>query len=316
MSKRDSTCLAPLKIFVSPAPSGASRYVARLANDDRILCVSRTPFLDAARELVANGYDPSVTLIMCHAGSDTAGLRAKLRIAATLTVEETDFGPKLRGWKPFSTPEGSSRIAPNIHGDLSQRGNEKDRRQPHGPRRREPTSQSETVPSLRGQDARRFTVPMPRAIHGRTRCRLHGGLSPGAPRGPKNGNFKNGDWTFGLHRGAEMAAVARAVLCNNGEVRMTQKPNNVSKLIDGQRRPPVRIKLLRVDARVAQTGPPDGERSRLVATTAQGAWHCVYPLRPIKLAPASGRRSFAVWHNIRNGHERRSGNDRSRHAER
>ena len=26
-------------------------------------------------------------------------------------------------------------------------------------------------------------------------CRLHGGLSPGAPRGRKNGNFKNGEWT-------------------------------------------------------------------------------------------------------------------------
>jgi glucans biosynthesis protein len=33
------------------------------------------------------------------------------------------------------------------------------------------------------------------AIRGRKRCRLHGGLSPGAPRGPKNGNFKTGDWT-------------------------------------------------------------------------------------------------------------------------
>jgi len=30
----------------------------------------------------------------------------------------------------------------------------------------------------------------------RSGCRAaHGGLSPGAPRGPKNGNFKNGDWT-------------------------------------------------------------------------------------------------------------------------
>ena len=26
-------------------------------------------------------------------------------------------------------------------------------------------------------------------------CRLHGGLSPGAPRGLKNGNYKTGDWT-------------------------------------------------------------------------------------------------------------------------
>jgi hypothetical protein len=33
------------------------------------------------------------------------------------------------------------------------------------------------------------------ALRGRKRCRIHGGLSPGAPRGRKNGNFKNGEWT-------------------------------------------------------------------------------------------------------------------------
>jgi hypothetical protein len=33
------------------------------------------------------------------------------------------------------------------------------------------------------------------AIRGRKRCRLHGGLSPGAPRGTKNGNFRSGNWT-------------------------------------------------------------------------------------------------------------------------
>ena len=33
------------------------------------------------------------------------------------------------------------------------------------------------------------------AIRGRKRCRLHGGLSPGAPRGFKNGNYRNGNWT-------------------------------------------------------------------------------------------------------------------------
>ena len=33
------------------------------------------------------------------------------------------------------------------------------------------------------------------ALRGRKRCRLHGGLSPGAPRGDKNGNFRNGNWT-------------------------------------------------------------------------------------------------------------------------
>jgi hypothetical protein len=32
-------------------------------------------------------------------------------------------------------------------------------------------------------------------VRGRRRCRLHGGLSTGAPRGSKNGNFRNGNWT-------------------------------------------------------------------------------------------------------------------------
>lgn len=33
------------------------------------------------------------------------------------------------------------------------------------------------------------------AIRGRARCRLHGGKSPGAPRGSANGRFKDGHWT-------------------------------------------------------------------------------------------------------------------------
>jgi hypothetical protein len=33
------------------------------------------------------------------------------------------------------------------------------------------------------------------AIRGRKRCRLHGGLSPGAPKGRANGNYRSGTWT-------------------------------------------------------------------------------------------------------------------------
>jgi hypothetical protein len=33
------------------------------------------------------------------------------------------------------------------------------------------------------------------AMRNRKRCRLHGALSPGAPRGDKNGNFRNGNST-------------------------------------------------------------------------------------------------------------------------
>ena len=33
------------------------------------------------------------------------------------------------------------------------------------------------------------------AMRGRKRCRIHGGLSTGAPKGVMNGNFRDGDWT-------------------------------------------------------------------------------------------------------------------------
>jgi hypothetical protein len=33
------------------------------------------------------------------------------------------------------------------------------------------------------------------AMRGRRRCRLHGGLNPGAPRGARNGNFTDGTWS-------------------------------------------------------------------------------------------------------------------------
>jgi hypothetical protein len=33
------------------------------------------------------------------------------------------------------------------------------------------------------------------ALCGRARCKLHGGLSPGAPKGSHNGNFVDGAWT-------------------------------------------------------------------------------------------------------------------------
>jgi glucans biosynthesis protein len=33
------------------------------------------------------------------------------------------------------------------------------------------------------------------AVRDRKRCRLHGGRSPGAPKGSENGNFKDGTFT-------------------------------------------------------------------------------------------------------------------------
>ena len=113
MSKRDSRTFVPLIIAVAPAPRVAGRFEARLDGDDRVLCVSRTPFFDAARKLLAQGYDPNVLLMLRHAGSDTDSLRAKLGVAASLTVKETGYGPQLQPWKPFSTLPVRARNAPD-----------------------------------------------------------------------------------------------------------------------------------------------------------------------------------------------------------
>jgi hypothetical protein len=113
MSKRKSSGVA-LTIILSPVPfSSVGSYEARLDGDDRILCISRTPFFDAARKLAAEGHDCDTTLFLRHADSDTDSLRANLGTAASLTVEETKYGPRLRRWKPISTLAVAPKIAPN-----------------------------------------------------------------------------------------------------------------------------------------------------------------------------------------------------------
>ena len=57
-----------------------------------------------------------------------------------------------------------------------------------------------------------------------------------------------------------MAAISRPFIWQQWDNRVTKRPNNSSAPIAGQHRlPPVRVKLLRADAFVAQTRAPDGE---------------------------------------------------------
>ncbi len=58
-----------------------------------------------------------------------------------------------------------------------------------------------------------------------------------------------------------MAALPGAHLCQEGDHLMTHKPSNIPPPAVGQpsRLPPVRVKLWRADAYLAQTHPPDGE---------------------------------------------------------
>jgi hypothetical protein len=112
-SRPDGCLTSTLVVIVTPVPSGTGRYQARLEDDDHLLCLSSTPYFDAARKLLNEGYDRNLTLVMRHTGSQTECLRAPLGAAAALTIEETPYGPQLRRWKPFSTLAVAPRIAPN-----------------------------------------------------------------------------------------------------------------------------------------------------------------------------------------------------------
>jgi hypothetical protein len=121
MSKRDLSSVASLIVVATPAQRGAGRFEARLDGHDRVLCVSQTPFFDAARELFAQGYDPNDLLMLRHGGSDTDSLRAKLGTAASLTVKETGSGPQVQPWKPFSTLPVRARNASDDRASPTQR---------------------------------------------------------------------------------------------------------------------------------------------------------------------------------------------------
>jgi hypothetical protein len=94
MSKRDLSSVASLIAVATPAPRGAGRFEVRLDGKDRVWCVSRMPFLDAARALIAAGHDADAILEMYRLGASSWDLRAPLLVAAQLDVAETPFGPK------------------------------------------------------------------------------------------------------------------------------------------------------------------------------------------------------------------------------
>jgi hypothetical protein len=101
-------------IVVAPCEGGQrGGFSAHLeANGQLLVRSSRQPFLDAARELIAQGHDPSLTLIMRHRGSDVPALRASIGTASRLTVDEDRArAPRIKRWKPFYVGAGSSRIA-------------------------------------------------------------------------------------------------------------------------------------------------------------------------------------------------------------
>jgi hypothetical protein len=77
------------------------RSSASLPDGTILVGSSRQPFLDAARVLVASGYDPDSWLESWRPGASAYALRGRLGIAAGLTVDETKTA--FSKWKAFSS---------------------------------------------------------------------------------------------------------------------------------------------------------------------------------------------------------------------
>jgi hypothetical protein len=87
----------------------SARYAAYV--DDRYLITSAQPFLDGARTLIAQGYDPTRRMVMRREDREHYDLAALLGMAAGLTVESTRFGrPTFRPYRGQPGVESASPI--------------------------------------------------------------------------------------------------------------------------------------------------------------------------------------------------------------
>ena len=97
-----------IKIIIGKEIDRHGRFGASLPDGTVLVGSSRQPFLDAARVLIASGYDPDSWLEGWRPGATAFALSGKLGIAAGLTVEETRT--VFARWKPFSRSAVSASI--------------------------------------------------------------------------------------------------------------------------------------------------------------------------------------------------------------
>jgi hypothetical protein len=101
-------CSAAGAVTIVVAPIGRGRFAAYIAS--RRLVVSPTPFLDAARVLLAQGHAPA-TILQSRRPDRAAccwDLRATIGVAARLTVDERT-GTRFRRWEPSKRFRGAAR---------------------------------------------------------------------------------------------------------------------------------------------------------------------------------------------------------------
>jgi hypothetical protein len=89
-----------LTITIVVLPVGRGRFAASLEATGRLLVTSRTPFLDAARVLLAEGHDPASVLQTHRPDRAVWDLRATIGRAARLTVREDNGPPQFAPYRP------------------------------------------------------------------------------------------------------------------------------------------------------------------------------------------------------------------------
>jgi hypothetical protein len=112
-------CPAQIVITVTP-DKRPGRYRAYVGTEQELLCVSRQPFLDGARKLLARGHDRLTMLVMRWAGAKEWALRGPLGAAAKLTVDQ--HNGTFAKWKPLSrsaVPSKSAKYAEQLSKDAA-----------------------------------------------------------------------------------------------------------------------------------------------------------------------------------------------------
>jgi hypothetical protein len=98
-------------IIIAPITTHPGYYTARA--DGRLLCRSRQPLLDGARELLAAGYPVGTVIVLRHAGTEVDAMTSTIGAAAGLTVNDNRHGrPQFRPQKAPAGDVATPPIAP------------------------------------------------------------------------------------------------------------------------------------------------------------------------------------------------------------
>ena len=91
-----------MRIFIDTVGNG--QFWARLEDSKIYHLRSRQPLLDAARQALEDGHDPSEIIEMWQEGASTWALRSTIGQAAKLTVVESGRPgtPRFQKWRAFT----------------------------------------------------------------------------------------------------------------------------------------------------------------------------------------------------------------------